>query len=443
MPDNQIVIHKMIVHKTDHITYKEPQLSDMETPIPEEVSSFLIQHIIFNREHKYTRTAQFLDAPEAELCAFSWSGIPEKDRVRLIDFLTLKFDIDWVKTAKIEKIDNGKTVIVSTEKNSLSLKLNDKETEVILKIDDARTDRFIAKLEKDELNIYTKLILKDICEDLSANPDHFIAQSKIIAIHLFNQIKRTKRISPGDLIICTFSESGNESKWLALLKLDPEDGFVGEREEVDGQIRIVLRRVIDVLPTGELQKCAFIVPNDMRESLGYDLNVLDQQSSRYAAKRLVASFFISDFLQCKVGLNQGDKTRNFVYLSRDWVDKKDWPAEDKERFLNYVSDVINNNIVDTTSVAQAVIASREEQDEYVEYIKENGLEELTFEPDPEERRKLMQYSWFEGDYDLRIKIKKDAIGPGKTLEYRKDESTNQWIITIRTTIWEDKIRRGR
>jgi hypothetical protein len=55
MPDNQILIHKMIVHKTDHISYDEPQLSDMESPIPEEVNSFLRHHILFNREHKYTR----------------------------------------------------------------------------------------------------------------------------------------------------------------------------------------------------------------------------------------------------------------------------------------------------------------------------------------------------------------------------------------------------
>ena len=353
MPNNQILIHKMIVHKTDHISYDEPQLSDMESPIPEEVNSFLRHHILFNREHKYTRTALFLDVPQ--------SG----------------------------------------------------------------------------------LVFKDICDDLLSDSSQFIAQSKLIARHLFDQIKLNKRIFPGDLIICTFSEIGNDSKWLALLKLDPEDGFVGDREEVDGQVRIVLRRIKDVLPTGELQKCAFIAPISMRESLGYDLNVLDQQSSRYAARQLVASFFISGFLQCKVGLNQADKTRNFVYLSRDWVDKKDWPAEDKERFRSYVSEAINNNIVDTISVAQAVIASQEEQDEYVEYIKENGLEELAFEPDPEERRKLMQYVWFEGDYDLRIKIDKDAIGSGKTLEYRKDESTNQWVITIRTTIWENKIKRGR
>ena len=83
---------------------------------------------------------------------FSWNEIPEKDNGRLIKFLTQKFGIDWVKTVNvgIEKIDN-KTIKVFTEKNSLSLILNSKNHEVILKIDDGRTGKFIAT---DELNIY-------------------------------------------------------------------------------------------------------------------------------------------------------------------------------------------------------------------------------------------------------------------------------------------------
>jgi hypothetical protein len=70
---------------------------------------------------------------------FSWDAIPGNDNVRLIEFLIHKFGIDWVKTAKIEKIDNDKTIRVSTEKNFLSLSLNDAKTEVNLKIDDGKT----------------------------------------------------------------------------------------------------------------------------------------------------------------------------------------------------------------------------------------------------------------------------------------------------------------
>ncbi len=89
-----------------------------------------------------------------DLYLFSWDEIPENGSVRLIDLLKQNYSIDWVKTAKMEKIDDGKTIKVSIEKNSLSLKLNDEKTEVNLKIDDGRTDKFIVKKENGKLNIY-------------------------------------------------------------------------------------------------------------------------------------------------------------------------------------------------------------------------------------------------------------------------------------------------
>jgi hypothetical protein len=87
-------------------------------------------------------------------CVFRWNEIPGKDDKKLIEFLTKKFD--WVKAAKIEKIDADKSIKISTEEKSLSLELNDKELEVILKIDDRKRSKFIAKKEKDILKIYDR-----------------------------------------------------------------------------------------------------------------------------------------------------------------------------------------------------------------------------------------------------------------------------------------------
>jgi hypothetical protein len=88
---------------------------------------------------------------------FSWDEIPGNDNIKLMEFLTREFRIDWVKNAKIEKIDNDKTIEVSAENKYLSLKLDDKNTEVILEIDYHRTNKeFIAKMEESKLNIYEK-----------------------------------------------------------------------------------------------------------------------------------------------------------------------------------------------------------------------------------------------------------------------------------------------
>jgi 3',5'-cyclic AMP phosphodiesterase CpdA len=97
-----------------------------------------------------------LDSDKTELgkYLFSWGEIPGNDNGQLIDFLEQKFDIDWVKTAKIEKIHNCRTIKVSTEKKSILLKLNNEQTKLNIEIDDVRTDELIAKTENETLKIY-------------------------------------------------------------------------------------------------------------------------------------------------------------------------------------------------------------------------------------------------------------------------------------------------
>ncbi len=85
---------------------------------------------------------------------FSWNKIHGNDNSRLIEFLKQYFGLDWIETAKIEKIDSDNTIKVYTEKNFVSISLNAKKTKVSLKIDDGRTDEFNARIENGELNIY-------------------------------------------------------------------------------------------------------------------------------------------------------------------------------------------------------------------------------------------------------------------------------------------------
>jgi hypothetical protein len=83
---------------------------------------------------------------------FNWYKIDE-DKLR--KFLKNNFKIDWISNANISRIDDEIKILDRSEKNnSISLKLNDKKTEVIMEINDVRTYRFIAEKEYDTLNIY-------------------------------------------------------------------------------------------------------------------------------------------------------------------------------------------------------------------------------------------------------------------------------------------------
>jgi hypothetical protein len=286
-----------------------------------------------------------------------------------------------------------------------------------------------------------------------ADTDHFVAQSQQIANHLFATVDG--RMSESDLLICSFVDNGNSqqsadndnpARWAAILKMEPADGFVGEREEEDGLVRYVLRRVPDVLPTGELQKSALVASLTTREQLEYDLKVLDQQAARHGGHRLVASFFIKDFLKCKVGLNRKDKTKTFIVGSYEWVAQKEttWPEEDVERFKRRTISAARDNVVDLPEFAETVISDAEEQEEYLEYlIEREGLEELEFSPDPEERRRLTKYAYYEGDNGLQIRIESDAVGPDKTMQVGERDETGMRTITIRTATWRKLPKRGR
>jgi transposase len=85
---------------------------------------------------------------------FSWGDIHGNDNGKLVEFLRPMCDSDWVKTAKIEKIDGDMTINVFTEKQSISLRLNHEKTNVNIKFDDGRTFELNARMENSKLKIY-------------------------------------------------------------------------------------------------------------------------------------------------------------------------------------------------------------------------------------------------------------------------------------------------
>ncbi len=95
---------------------------------------------------------------------FNWDNIPGTDNFKLIELLYQHFNIEWVKTALINKIDNGNVINLSVANNYLYLRLNEKKSKVTLISDDGKTTELIAKIENDQLNIYEKT--KDIGENV-------------------------------------------------------------------------------------------------------------------------------------------------------------------------------------------------------------------------------------------------------------------------------------
>ncbi len=348
-------IRRLVVHGVDHWSATKPLLSDLESPLTEEVDSFLRQHISTHREHKRARTARFLEPPGAQSFAA-------------------------------------------------------------------------------------------LCDGLLSGTQSFVQLSQEVARKLFDVMEGDDRISPGTLVLCTFVDAASEDgEWLGLFKLDPEDGFMGEPEAVDGQTRIVLQPVSGVVPTGKIQKCALVLPERLRQREGHDLIVLDQQVGRYGITKQVASFFLTRFLECEIGYQNADRTRQFVLLSQEWIVSKrgSWSTQRTAEFERKVLEAIRADVVDVAAFAEAMLSDPEDHAGYLEHLKEKGLHEFTFESDPDERRRWTQFVSFKGDDGLELKVKLAALEEGRLVSHRFDEATNTNIITIRTTNWEQVLKRGK
>ena len=85
---------------------------------------------------------------------FRWNEVPGDDINDLIDFLVEKYGVNWVKIARIEKIDAERTTRIYIENKSILLKLNEKEDKVTIVLDNG----VIHELDvKKELRIYENL----------------------------------------------------------------------------------------------------------------------------------------------------------------------------------------------------------------------------------------------------------------------------------------------
>jgi len=91
---------------------------------------------------------------EEDLCVFSWGDVPGSDKEQLVDHLVNDLKIGWAKNAEIKKPDNGRTITVKKDKNSLELKLNEEEDTVTLKTSGGETYYYTVEKENKKLNIY-------------------------------------------------------------------------------------------------------------------------------------------------------------------------------------------------------------------------------------------------------------------------------------------------
>jgi hypothetical protein len=90
---------------------------------------------------------------EKEEAVFCWDKVPGEHSQKIQEYLVKNFDVNWIKSGAIKKIDNNMTIEILAANNCLSLKLNELNDKVILEIEGNVAYVFAVKKENDELKI--------------------------------------------------------------------------------------------------------------------------------------------------------------------------------------------------------------------------------------------------------------------------------------------------
>lgn len=297
-----------------------------------------------------------------------------------------------------------------------------------------------------------------LCGDILKDPKgKFVSASQEIARLLFSSMLRTlphtesaeeptpkpdKRISRGELVVAVLSEGKKVEPWLALLKMDPAEGFASEPKVIDGQFCFVFKQVGDVMPTGELQKCAFVKARSLGKRRRVDLVVLDQQVSRLGGYRMASSFFTERFLHCDPVLRDSERNLAFIVGSQSFADQQDWSQDQRAEFQEGLRLTVQQPRIDVAHFSQIYIPA-ERQDDFLDFMKnKQGLSQFVFSRDPEAVASLTRFKEFTGDAGLRLIVEGDRVGPGKMVTEVWNEATGEWEVTIRTIHWESRFVRG-
>lgn len=85
---------------------------------------------------------------------FSWDDVPGNDSEKLLEFFTAADIAHWTGNAEIFKSDDGKTIRIVEDENSVEIIIDELAEKATIKNADEMTPRLKVKKESDKLNIY-------------------------------------------------------------------------------------------------------------------------------------------------------------------------------------------------------------------------------------------------------------------------------------------------
>ena len=310
--------------------------------------------------------------------------------------------------------------------NEYSLELNEDTYNFLFK--------HIEKALKDEDLRYAvfnegRSIVKELSQEYLNGETDLITVSKEMARQLFTLMKSNGKIPSCDLIFVSISTE--YGAMIGILKMDYIKNYIHTINFSDNKIGINIIPQLIGLPgsSQRIQKSVFIKP--VREDLDFHLMVIDKQSKSKENEDYGSNYFISNYLSCTIVENERDMTKNFVKAAETWTRNhlKD-DAHAAENVRSTIKKTLKEeDIVDVKVLSENLfIDQKEVQNEFVEYIKKQGVNE-NLNVDKQWVDKKLKRVRLKIDRDIDLYIKEEAYDDKNRFEINRngDGSINMVI----------------
>ncbi|WZL71624.1 nucleoid-associated protein [Clostridiaceae bacterium 35-E11] len=332
-----------------------------------------------------------------------------------------------------------KAIIHVLDRNADMPILTDYEQEIEEDIHEFLEKHIINAL-KDEENRKAKFrggirVVKDACIEILQNENGFVEASKSIAHQLFKAMKSNNNISSCDLVVCLYE--AQEKNYIAILKLDYKKSFIHNVEFMDDKLKISIMPQAIGLPgiNQKLQKCAFI--KQIEEEDEYDLIVLDKQVYGNDEDGEIAHFFVHNFLNCNVLVDNRDKTKLFKKITEKWTRKnlKEDIEKAQEMREEAITKLKNSAEIDVEKFTQNVFGNDiDKQQDFIQYLDKEGLQLEAFDIDKSWVEKKMKKRVMKTDTGIEIKGEYEDLEDKMKFEIKRngDGTVNIIIRNVRS-----------
>ncbi len=280
--------------------------------------------------------------------------------------------------------------------------------------------------------------IAQICYSLIHNGLDFVIESQKIAQLLKEQIDKDKRIALGNLAICAYQANnyGNQ-KFIALIKLDPSDGFRPiVKSESRGKRYISFELERGLMPTikEKLQKCVFIQSLEPRHE-DYDMMLLDRQTEQEPAQ-----FFTQDFLKVDLALDDRERTKRYYSAMTAAINELRLITELTSEQHQAVDSIFNSAIKQNKVDIELIIDSLPLDDKYKQIVKGKfeKLPDREFTPDVQYVRDMRKKVRFRGDRGLFISVNREDYSQVIKSVDKGEGDSDYYEIVLRTKTWKEE-----